>query len=1164
MSSNRKHLILDMSSICWTSLLAGTDKEFGRDVVFNDKVVRVNSAEHGYEFAMNVIMGALRRFDAVPSNLVLVVEGKNSKSLRQSISANYKAGRDSRPPEAYEEFNKCKEALVAALTGVGAAAVTQDGLEADDVIAYLAQELDGEKYIISEDGDLAVLVSPPEEVGDHSGLSPHAARQYRRGSVHQWRRGELDVNPYGPFPHKYITLYKALVGDPGDGYGGAYKFGEKAFLDLYCLFGDEGLDAMIDLIEQRNLGALKEDVGELKALQKIIDGAEAVYTCWKLARLYTEKVNTMRKPLQWSPGMVKPRAECTDDRLKPYAQQVRLVHAGNYAEAVAWAKDKLPESPFIALDIETATPEESDEWMKKGKDTDSPAGVDVFGSELVGCGVTFGNNSQYTLYFTVEHEPTPTVQNCTSEQVRDFVALKPAGTPLVVQNASFELSILFKAWGDAWKDNGFHGFLPDVDDTKILASYVNENISSGLKQSSQHYLGYTQQTYDEVTTIEKKIYGLSIPEGWTAKVVGEDEGGDYAVCTKRYKMHELTAEHVLSYGADDTICTAALYNHYRRICAIENTWDVYREVEVYPAYLTALAFVQGVPISLQRMLELEHDDDKAYENAWTTVRAYLMEHGWEGTVCPKYTELTPAVIKEAVLLTTGEEFKTQVRTVSKFPPLLDDAGHHLIAQIVRNGDVDSLNDLVKSRFDGEPKLDIDSPKQMRSLLYGVMNIPIRWINPPTDTERAKAPDLVAAAQKFKKIQLGSESAGTLTPAEYELLRNKAKTDDTAIDSALVFDSEVVPVAVLEAIKVMKTVGTRRKLFYKPYRYVQHWIDGLVHAHVNQCAAATRRYSASAPNLQQLPKKGEGVKFREIFLPHHKDAVVGSIDFVGQELRLMAGQSLDPNMMACYVGDKKKDIHSITAAGAMKKKWGAQKVAELFEQNPQFTGLDAEYDLFVSLRKSADAATAKAADDLRKTGKNVNFAAQFDAQALKLSEMLLISLGDAQAFLDAKYAMFPRVETWKEDVRGFVERTGFATTMLGARRHLAHAVLSENKWEASKAGRQGPNFKIQGSAAEMTKLAMARLWKSGVLFKLDVRFYAPIHDELVFSVHRDHAIEFIRILHECMTQTYADLPVPILGSISIGRTFGEQIECGDEFDPAAIQKALDEIFEAAVV
>lgn len=1151
-----RRLIVDMSSIVKTALHEGKDKEFGREYEVEGKKVWVNGHRHGYEIAMNMINAVWKRFDIVPMNTILVVEGDFAKNVRKNIYPEYNAVRGPTVPEFHDEFVLARDMVVDQILAAGGRSCCQHYIEADDVIAYLAQKLQGERYVMSRDGDMLALASIP--------------------GVFVVRKDEVNQNKYGPFDPKYIPVYKALVGDSTDGYGGAKGFGEKAFLDLLVNFGDEGLAAMEELITGRRLAELAEDVPTVKALQKVIDDAAMVYKCYDLARFHVEKVNTLRRPIEWRAGLVQP-SKVFDERVKRSCGGVRLVHAGNYKQAVEWALPLIKSSPYVALDIETATPEESDDWLmarKKVTDADADLGVDVHGSFLVGMSLTFGSNMQYTLYFTVRHAETDKIKNVTSDQVADVVAAIPEGIPQQIQNFSFEGPVLLNEWGSDSEDE-WGGQLPLVHDTRLMASYVNENISSGLKQSSKHYLGYDQQTFAEVTVLTGRRDQL--PPGGRVidvKTIGEDEGGEYELVTVRYKMNELTAEHVLSYGADDTICTAALYNHYRVIMEIEGTWDVFQQVEILPQYLTNKGYVEGVPFDYERMRELAAEDEATYQKSWVTVRDFLISKGWEGTVCPTYSELTPANIKEAFYLVTGVELNTAVRTVSKFPALLrsqadaDEVSDKVadvlaIAQYIEYGDLKKLNALVAERFSGEPVLDINSPKKMKAFLYDTIGIPVRIVNKLTQKEREKKPELAMAMTHFNKLRQGSTSVGPLEEEELALLREKASTDDTAIDSALILDKDLLTeeqAAVLNAFKTMKRCDTRRKMFYAPYENIRHWKDNLIHAENKQCGAATRRYTTSNPNTSQLPKKGEGVKFRECYVAHHPEAVVVSIDFSGQELRLMAGQSLDENMMACFVGDKKKDIHSITASGAMVSKWGEGRVGELAQAyGKRLESAEDAYDLFVTLRKSDDDEIAKEADDLRKTGKNVNFAAQFDAMAPKLAEMLIIPLEEAQMFLDAKYAMFPRVETWKDEVRDELYETGYVTTMLGARRHLQEEILNENKWIAEKAGRQGPNFKIQGSAAEMTKLAMCRLWERKVYQRYDARFYFPVHDELVSSVHRDQAVEFIREKHAAMTEAYATLPVPIVGSISIGRNFGDQIECGDEFDEVAIRAALDKIF-----
>lgn len=440
-----RRLIVDVSSVCWMSIMAGKDKEYGRTLSFNGKDHHINGIEFVYDNAMNHLLHVMDVYGVTPHQMIFVVEGTNSKALRQGMLATYKVNREERLPEYYELFNTLKMRLVDNFLSVGASSCSQGGLESDDVIAWLVQHLDGEKIIVSNDGDLAVLVG---------------------GDVHQFRRDQADLNPYGPFPHKYIGVYKALVGDSSDGYKGVHGFGEKAFLDLLVNFDDEGLEVMAELLEQRRLIELAEDVPSFPKLQKIIDNADDAYVSWNLAKLYPQLVNTMRRPLEWKAGMVKMRAEVADERLHQWAGVVRLITADKFDKAFEWARPLIASSPFVALDIETSTPDESDEWLAEAKgvveaadrmaeegdgfDEDEPIvrfkglGVDVFGSELTGMGLTFGPNNQFTFYLPVDHKDT---ENLSKGQVLEFIRSIPRTVPIVVHNAGFEIPVLWNSLG---------------------------------------------------------------------------------------------------------------------------------------------------------------------------------------------------------------------------------------------------------------------------------------------------------------------------------------------------------------------------------------------------------------------------------------------------------------------------------------------------------------------------------------------------------------------------------------------------------------------------------------------------------------------------------------------------------------------------------------------
>lgn len=1111
-----KRLIVDVSSLCWTGLLAGKDEEFSRQVEHNDKLVTVNGWRHGWENVINSLVSAWDKTGIQPKDTILVYETGNSKGLRKRFLPTYKDGRDDgRPQDAYTEFNTLKEKLLDAVRSLGGATVTRPNLEADDVIAYLAEKLQGYRVIMSGDADLGACITD---------------------EVHMWRKGELVTeNPIGPWPVSWIPVYKALVGDPSDKIPGAKGFGEKAWLDLIAIFGADGIELMEGLIVHKQLDRLTEDVADFKALQRIIDNKDMVYASYAAGKLYPEQCENMRVPLQWSPGYVKPRKEIEDERLRKYAGVTRLVHAGNYEEAFAFTLEKLKESEWVALDLETTTPEESDDWLA----SNNSKGVDVVGSEIVSMGLTFGSNQQFNLYFTLNHKEEEGVENISRDQFRAVLECFPDSLLKVVQNyGGFEAPVIRLNFGDI---NGkmFH---TNVVDTRIAANYVNENISTGLKQSTQHYFGVEQLDYDTVT--------------------------------QGRKMHEMTARETLAYGSGDTIFTSALWNHYRRIMEIEGSYNEFRQVEEKPAYVTALAFCNGTPISLETMRVLEEADNKKEEELQQTLFAYLINKGWEGTVCPVFTAedlTTPAKIKEIYKLVIGEDLKTMVRTPDKLYKLIaaeNEADHLLLAKYMSEGNLDQINDWVSSRFDGKPQLDMASPKQLRKLLYEVMKLPVNIINKVTDTEKTKNRELAEACWKFNKIKRGSQSTDPMTDGEMALVRTKASTDSTAIAFALEFDLDPSSdeAKVLEAFQELKEIATRRSLFYSKYWAIPHWKTQRVHASLRQCSTVTRRHTSSFPNMQQLPKSPGRPGFRDIFVSQYPNGVIISADLAGCELRLGADLSRDPALLACFTGDNQKDMHALTASAAMEMKWGKEALENLSARfGLPFGTADEKYALFLAVLHGDDPEWERKAKELRAVGKSTNFASAFGSQAAKLGELLVIPLEDAEVMLDAKFSTFSRYEDWKKEVEAEVERTGYVTTYGGGRRHLADAVNSDDKWEREKALRQASNFMIQSSAGVALRTAMGSLWDSGILQNLRCNFVACVHDELVIDAHPEDALEVAKVLHSCMTPKMMQA-VDFVSSLSLGRSFGQQIEV--EFpNPAvfcedATRRVLEQVLEVA--
>lgn len=294
-----KRLLVDASSVIWRCLLVGRDEETGRVVQHEGKDVYTNGWEYGLENCINSLTMVLNTLGMHPNQVVFVIEGVNSKSRRVALHKDYKAGRGSRPPEAYEAFNAVKEILPKTFADLGSQSVVNDACEADDTIAYLCHALKGEKVVMTEDGDLAVLIND---------------------DVSLWRQGALLTEcPYGPFPPRFTTVWKATVGDKSDSIPGAKGFGKGAFLDMLVNFGDAGLAALEGLILRRELYKLEEDVAEFKPFRKIIDNAEMVYTSYDVARMYPSWVNTEQYPLQWRAGHLLGSDMIQDERLVKWA-----------------------------------------------------------------------------------------------------------------------------------------------------------------------------------------------------------------------------------------------------------------------------------------------------------------------------------------------------------------------------------------------------------------------------------------------------------------------------------------------------------------------------------------------------------------------------------------------------------------------------------------------------------------------------------------------------------------------------------------------------------------------------------------------------------------------------------------------------------------------------
>jgi len=275
--------------------------------------------------------------------------------------------------------------------------------------------------------------------------------------------------------------------------------------------------------------------------------------------------------------------------------------------------------------------------------------------------------------------------------------------------------------------------------------------------------------------------------------------------------------------------------------------------------------------------------------------------------------------------------------------------------------------------------------------------------------------------------------------------------------------------------------------------------GRVHTSYNQAVAATGRLSSNNPNLQNIPIRTErGREVRKAFIPRDEDHVLLSADYSQIELRIIADISKEENMLDAF--NKGIDIHTATAA----------KVYGIAIENVDSTQ--------------------------RRNAKAVNFGIIYGQSAFGLSQNLGIPRREAAEIIEQYFAQYPGIKRYMSDTMNFARENGFVETMMGRRRYLRD-INSANQTVRGFAERNAINAPIQGSAADMIKIAMINIHKDMKAQKLTSKMTMQVHDELVFDVLKTE-VEVMKQIISNRMKTAIPTTVPIEVEIGEGNTWLE--------------------------
>jgi len=277
-------------------------------------------------------------------------------------------------------------------------------------------------------------------------------------------------------------------------------------------------------------------------------------------------------------------------------------------------------------------------------------------------------------------------------------------------------------------------------------------------------------------------------------------------------------------------------------------------------------------------------------------------------------------------------------------------------------------------------------------------------------------------------------------------------------------------------------------------------DGRIHTTFYQLATSTGRLNSQDPNLQNIPiRTAQGREIRRAFVPREGDYALLSADYSQIELRILAALTQDPGLMEALTGGE--DIHRATAARVF--------------------GLPV-----------ADVTKAQ-----RNQAKMVNYGISYGISAFGLSQRLGIPRADAKNLIDGYFAQYPGIKRYMTDTVAQARERGYVETITGRRRYLPD-LRSANATVRAAAERNAINMPIQGSSADLIKIAMVQIARAAREENWRTKLLLQVHDELVFDLYLPEKERVLEVVRDRMKHALPDLRVPIVVETGLGANWLE--------------------------
>lgn len=916
----------------------------------------IKRAGHGVDaFLERYLVPIMQR--TAPIDIIAVKDSGND--IRRALYPEYKVKRqqekEKQDPRLTEQLDLLQKEAERLLLYLGCTVMEVPKVEADDVIAMICAKYPGPVVVHTRDLDLVQLATYPN-------------------TTVMWMEKMVDANEPVEIKEgdtlikilpKHIALFKSLVGDKSDEYGGVPQIGPKAWVYLAETYQDEGLAEIEKAVIMDRPQDIKEAADEYgdKALNKIYTSFEQWKLCYRLATLHPawcwmSRGGKLLRPIYHKRLPLAPKLREVLDRLgigalyddlKGWCTTETLVDE-KWLSPTRFERilESIDNSPAIGFDTEgfDKLKHPGFKTANNGKDY-----VDTLSQQLTGGSLTFGSNLQHTIYVPLDHKDTANVDKAV---LRDLLvhAHDKAGKLIIAHNARFEQGIVER-------DLGID--LPDQEDTMTWLSYFEESMmegangGGGLKECSLQLLRHTQESYADV--LEK---------------------------AGAVDMRGVSGEQVLHYGADDAVCAAHLWVLKTLAVSLEGQSQFIEEFDILTGKALNRAFFTGINIDMAELAKQAAADDVLLTEHMARVRSLLETH------C---LEIEPEeAARRAKLLVEGdrdflemtlrsknegmgsERLKAEMQTILfKYieectykpyveakravefvptPKQIQEIARHLglpegeqydlpstagkrlvdwlvtVNDLVYNSDHEfeaSIEDFTKLLGAASSQINKragDEYEAFRAFCQGVAehHAPTFWTG---DELNFGSPKQMTALLYLKlglplRVRAKVDRGSTRDKWRCE---GSPSTNEKALQTAIAEDCPEGDWRreFLKLITEINSAMTRKSLYWVPY---PNWVrpdTGMVHGSIKNNGTVTRRPTGGQPNLLAMSKGA----VRRIVIPRFNKHVIVSIDFSGQELRITGSEAKDPSFIEAYTGGGTyvdefgmtrqivKDVHSVT-------------------------------------------------------------------------------------------------------------------------------------------------------------------------------------------------------------------------------------------------------------